>query len=115
LSERKGFRGPGFRSAKLTECLALPERQSVSAIVLTKPDPTMWSIKKEVLAEARTTQSKHLDTSNTINLFQTPLFPPNPECSVSDIKRSAPTYSLWLEVPGGYSIFNPSGLVTRDT
>jgi hypothetical protein len=53
--KERGFRGPGFWSAKLTECLALPERQSASAMVLTKPNPTMWSIKKEVLAEARTT------------------------------------------------------------
>jgi hypothetical protein len=53
-----GFRGPGFRSAKLTKCLALPKRQSASAMVLTKLNPTMWPIKKEVLAEARTTQNK---------------------------------------------------------
>jgi hypothetical protein len=56
--KERGFRGPGFRSAKLTECLALPERQSASAMVLTKPNPTMWPIKKEGLAPARTTQNK---------------------------------------------------------
>ena len=38
--KERGFRGPGFRSAKLTECLALPERQSASAMVLTKLNPT---------------------------------------------------------------------------
>jgi hypothetical protein len=56
--KERGFRGPVFRSAKLTEYLALPERQSASATVLTKADPTMWLIKKEVLASARTTKNK---------------------------------------------------------
>jgi hypothetical protein len=68
--KERGFRGPGFWSEKLTECLALPERQSASAMVLTKPNPTMWSIKKEVLASARTTRTRNLHTSNTVNLLQ---------------------------------------------
>jgi len=38
--KERGFRGPGLRSAKLTECLALPERQSASTMVLTKLNPT---------------------------------------------------------------------------
>jgi hypothetical protein len=84
VSERKGFRGPGFWSAKLTECLALPERQPASAMVLTKPNPTMWSIKKEVLAEARTTQNKQPSHKQYNHSVATPLFPPNPGCSVSD-------------------------------
>jgi len=42
-----------IRSAKLTGCLALPERQSASAMVLTKLNPTSCSIKKEVLAESQ--------------------------------------------------------------
>jgi hypothetical protein len=73
LSERKGFRGPGFRSAKLTECLALPERQSASAMVLTKPNPTMWYIKKEVLAEARTTQNKQPSHTQYNHSVATPI------------------------------------------
>jgi len=40
MSERKGSGALGFWSAKLTECLALPERQSAAAMVLTKLNPT---------------------------------------------------------------------------
>jgi hypothetical protein len=82
--KERGFRGPGFRSAKLTECLALPERQSASAMVLTKANPTMWSIKKEVLTEARTRGNKQSSHKQYNHSVATPLFPPNPGCSVSD-------------------------------
>lgn len=40
----------GRETIVLTGCLALPERQSASAMVLTKLNPTIWPIKKEVLA-----------------------------------------------------------------
>jgi len=47
----------GFRSAKLTGCLALPERQPASAMVLTRLNLTKWSIKKEILAETEPQQA----------------------------------------------------------
>ena len=53
--KERGSGALGFRSAKLTGCPALPERQSASAMVLTKLNPTEWSIKKEVLSETHCT------------------------------------------------------------
>jgi hypothetical protein len=53
-----------------------------SAIVLTKLNPTMWSIKKEILAKARINEEPSGTQYN--QPVAAPLFPPNPECSVSD-------------------------------
>jgi hypothetical protein len=106
--KERGFRGPGFRSAKLTECLALPDRQSASAMVVTKPNRTRWSIKKEVLASARTTQNKQPSHTQYNQPIATPLFPPNPQCSVSDRNSSDRTGGL-MEKRQGELLFKNGG------
>jgi len=46
-------------------------------MVLTKLNPTKWSIKKEVLAESQNLNKQEQATSrNTIHLLQPPSFPP---------------------------------------
>jgi hypothetical protein len=49
----------------------------------------MWSTKKEVLAEARTTQNEEPSHKQYNLPVATPLFPPNPGCSVSNTNAAA--------------------------
>jgi len=70
--KERGSGALAFRSAKLTECLALPERRLASAMVLTKLNLTNWCIKKEVLAFS---QKLHKRYNQAIATLSIPSFP----------------------------------------